>query len=636
MSHRKMGAQGRHLEDGWYDNFESAGLAEDDRSIRVKALLVDDIQGPVGSSPQQQFKWQRAVACWLQVQHRFMLSGGQGGAAGDASSGNTDAHGLPPEVQAWEQCLVTYFYRLPELVDVVESSSSSMHSLTRALQSLAIIRSATEVAFSNHHTQIPGAAVAGIRNDGDGEEEPEDPVPLEAVLSTAQVLFLRTNATPPTLQRAPAAAAAAAAASSSMPVKGTQRPHADPTARQRLTSEIVCSMFLARPEDADEQPQLHGLSEWANGHAGGNLQHEPWVPGSRRQVQQLLKETHQQLCNPAVAVAGQQQCAPGTFGAMAAGDADLPGGPCSSDSGQLQAGARAAACLNICEPSLQAALLCHPTFGQDQQIVAQLQRSSHKLQAAVAHLCAAPFDGLCLGSEFCRPLKLPAGTLLSKASMWLVSKMGSGVQLDTSGSCPHILAPLIAAAQVVNVSEPGQEPGMLEAKEDITAFDASLVGSWSGKALPGSRRRALFGGKAARQGRCFDTEHVWTFQVYDAVCDYASFRLPIPFFKVDLVQVLDGQPMQLLLKDTSSGLNMLKLEVWHRRMLEHKANSSSSSSSNTSSSSSSSTCCDMQGLVAAAAAALGSDDSHRCGAGGGRLGRAGSLRLAPAAGMVKA
>lgn len=35
-----------------------------------------------------------------------MLSGGQGGAAGDASSGNTDAHGLPPEVQAWEQCLV--------------------------------------------------------------------------------------------------------------------------------------------------------------------------------------------------------------------------------------------------------------------------------------------------------------------------------------------------------------------------------------------------------------------------------------------------------------------------------------------------------------------------------------------------
>uniref|UniRef100_A0A383VBM9 Domain of unknown function at the cortex 1 domain-containing protein n=1 Tax=Tetradesmus obliquus TaxID=3088 RepID=A0A383VBM9_TETOB len=240
------------------------------------------------------------------------------------------------------------------------------------------------------------------------------------------------------------------------------------------------------------------------------------------------------------------------------------------------------------------------------------------------------FDGLCLGSEFSRPLKLPAGALLSKASMWLVSKMGSGVQLDTSGPTPHILAPLIAAAQVVNVSKPGQEPNMLDVEEDMTAFDAGLVGSWSGKALSGAKRRALFGGKAARQGRCFDTEHVWTFQVYDHVCDYGSFLLPIPFFKVDLVQVLDGQPMQLLLKDTASGSNMLKLEVWHRRMLEHKANSSSSSSSSIS------TCYDMQGLVAAAAAALASDDSPRCSTGGGRLSRAGSLRLAPAAGMVKA
>jgi hypothetical protein len=94
-------------------------------------------------------------------------------------------------------------------------------------------------------------------------------------------------------------------------------------------------------------------------------------------------------------------------------------------------------------------------------------------------------------------------------------------------------------------------------------------------------------------------------------------------------QVLDGQPMQLLLKDTSSGTNMLKLEVWHKRMLQHKANSSSSTIGS---------CYDMQSLAAAAAAAaMGSDDSPRCSTGGGgRLSRAGSLMLAPAAGMVKA
>jgi hypothetical protein len=38
---------------------------------------------------------------------------------------------------------------------------------------------------------------------------------------------------------------------------------------------------------------------------------------------------------------------------------------------------------------LQAALLCHPTIGQDQQMVAQLQQTSQEMQAAVAELCAA-------------------------------------------------------------------------------------------------------------------------------------------------------------------------------------------------------------------------------------------------------
>lgn len=65
-------------------------------------------------------------------------------------------------------------------------------------------------------------------------------------------------------------------------------------------------------------------------------------------------------------------------------------------------------------------------------------------------------DSLMLGSDFERPLKLPAGGLLSKASMWLVQRMGSGVQLNTAGANPHILAPLIAAAQVGTLSRGNQ------------------------------------------------------------------------------------------------------------------------------------------------------------------------------------
>jgi hypothetical protein len=40
------------------------------------------------------------------------------------------------------------------------------------------------------------------------------------------------------------------------------------------------------------------------------------------------------------------------------------------------------------------------------------------------------------------------------------------------------------------------------------------------------------------------------------------------------LQVLAGQPLQLMLKDLSSGGLMMKFEVWHKRMLQHRANSS--------------------------------------------------------------
>eukprot|EP00775_Hariotina_reticulata_P011814 gene11814-11958_t len=184
-----------------------------------------------------------------------------------------------------------------------------------------------------------------------------------------------------------------------------------------------------------------------------------------------------------------------------------------------------------------------------------------------------PFETLMLGSEFDRPLQLPAAKLLTAAATWLVQRMGSGVTLNAAGPQPFILAPLIAAAQVVNVALPGSQPSLLEAEEDMTLADGSLVGSTGGP-LPASRRRAFFGSKANMAGRSFDTHNVWTFHLYDQSMDYATFRLVFPLFKLDLVQVLAGQPLQLMVKEVSSGGLMMKFEVWHKRMLQHKANSS--------------------------------------------------------------
>lgn len=39
-----------------------------------------------------------------------------------------------------------------------------------------------------------------------------------------------------------------------------------------------------------------------------------------------------------------------------------------------------------------------------------------------------------------------------------------------------------------------------------------------------------------------------------------------------LLQLFDGQPLQLMMKDLASGGSMLHLTIWHRRMLQHPAN----------------------------------------------------------------
>lgn len=90
------------------------------------------------------------------------------------------------------------------------------------------------------------------------------------------------------------------------------------------------------------------------------------------------------------------------------------------------------------------------------------------------------FDSLVLGSDFIRPLKLPAGPLLSHAISWLAHKLGGGVSVNVAGKQPHIRAPLIAAAQVVQVALPGQQCDLLAPVEDMRLFDAGLVNRGTG------------------------------------------------------------------------------------------------------------------------------------------------------------
>jgi hypothetical protein len=81
-----------------------------------------------------------------------------------------------------------------------------------------------------------------------------------------------------------------------------------------------------------------------------------------------------------------------------------------------------------------------------------------------------------------------------------------------------------AAAQIVNVAKPGQEPPAWQAPEDMRLFDPALADPATGQAWPASKRRGHFCGARQRRGRGFDTDHVWTFHAWEAHMEFATYK----------------------------------------------------------------------------------------------------------------
>jgi hypothetical protein len=66
--------------------------------------------------------------------------------------------------------------------------------------------------------------------------------------------------------------------------------------------------------------------------------------------------------------------------------------------------------------------------------------------------------------------------------------------------------------------------------------------------MAAGRRKRHFWDAKNRAGRCFTTEHVWTFQLYQHFVSLGSYELDM-IYRFDLARHLDGQPLQFMLKD---------------------------------------------------------------------------------------
>jgi hypothetical protein len=135
---------------------------------------------------------------------------------------------------------------------------------------------------------------------------------------------------------------------------------------------------------------------------------------------------------------------------------------------------------------------------------------------------------------------------------------------------PKMLMPVAAGAQGMHVAQPGEQPplGPRVFEDCRLAMATSATTSGSGATVPvAAARRRFFSRAENRAGRWFEPGLVYSFYFYQHFVDLGKYQLDVAVRKFDLTRHLDGQPLQLMMKDVDSGAYAFRLLAWHERLL---------------------------------------------------------------------
>ncbi|KAI8475377.1 MAG: hypothetical protein J3K34DRAFT_404728 [Monoraphidium minutum] len=185
------------------------------------------------------------------------------------------------------------------------------------------------------------------------------------------------------------------------------------------------------------------------------------------------------------------------------------------------------------------------------------------VQARFKEVCRAM--DICIGQEAFNEAKIP---------MWMRSALfsaagkafSSTTRVEVDGTPRYFMNPVLAACQLVNVSLPGQEPGLHDAKEDCRIMLPRAVDSQS-KPLASEKRRKWCDVPANMEGAVFDPQYVYTFHFWQHYADFGDYRLSLGWLNVDLSVFMNRFPLQLTVKDVGSGKYAISVLVWHERLL---------------------------------------------------------------------
>jgi Protein of unknown function (DUF1769) len=178
------------------------------------------------------------------------------------------------------------------------------------------------------------------------------------------------------------------------------------------------------------------------------------------------------------------------------------------------------------------------------------------------------------GSIFKEPLSLVPPPLFMRMLKVLFHRMSPGAILDFASRQPKVVSLYAGAAQTLSIDLPGQEPDMTAPQlpervpgrlDHITGYERK---DRVFESVAERKRKLSKPEKAARYN--FDTDHVYTMEIFDDFMDYGTHNIKLPVYgHFNLIQAIGPQPMSLSAV-TAQGEVMYDFIVWHESVYRRK------------------------------------------------------------------
>eukprot|EP00980_Cylindrotheca_fusiformis_P014213 scaffold3741_cov127-Cylindrotheca_fusiformis.AAC.5 len=178
------------------------------------------------------------------------------------------------------------------------------------------------------------------------------------------------------------------------------------------------------------------------------------------------------------------------------------------------------------------------------------------------------FSDLVIGDFYERPfLGIPKGFIM-KLYQKFMETMTPGVIMDLTSDSPKVLA-AFGSCQTLRVDHPGQEPDI--GSGDRIVENTTLLFGKDKKFSSESKRRSYLSKPKNSSKYTTNVDYVYTAEMYDHAMCIGSYYQHALGVKLDMVKILNGQPMGFAMFTRRDKRLLYKFPVWHERLLEEMA-----------------------------------------------------------------